>query len=228
MVKVRNKQGDIKKGKQGRAVYQGFYGKQIRRKHDGEKKNKSQKQLEVQQRFKEGLAFAESLSEVEKLTIIRYIESRGLKLTWHNYAKLISMAPVRVDSRNLRRTGTLTFPFTLQAWRYRNTINVTDRTGISKTNFPIRIEIQGNNSSHTNYIDFSLVKPSGDDIRFTKTDSVIFFTYGIESWDASSKVARIWLLIDSLPAFGTVPLFLYYDNPSAPPVSDLEAVLYGS
>ncbi len=226
MVKIKNKHGDFKKGRQGRGVYQGFYGKQIRRKHEGEKKNKSPKQLEVQQRFREGLAFAESLSEVEKLTIINYIETRGLKLTWHNYAKLISMAPVKVDRSNLQIPGIVTFPSALQAWRYRNTINMTEITGISKTNFPVLIEIQGNDPSGTNYVDFSLVKSGGDDIRFTRSDGETMLSYWIESWDAAGKVAQIWVKMDSLPAQETVPIFLYYNNVMALQASDLAGALY--
>jgi len=227
MVRIQNKQGDFKRGKQDSAVYQGFYGKQIRRKREDKKKTKSQKQLEVQQRFRDGLTFARSLSLAERETIESYIESHKLSLTWHNYAKLICMAPVRVDRSHIELPGSLAFPPEFQAWSYRKAINVVDRTGVSKTRFPVRIEIQGNDPSGKNFIDFSLVKPGGDDIRFTRSDSEGLFTYGIESWDSSSRVATIWVKMDSLPAFGTVPLFLYHDNMSAPPASDLESVLYG-
>lgn len=227
MVRIQNKQGEFKRGKQEGAVYQGFYGRQIRRKREDKKKTKSQKQLEVQKRFKQGLAFAKSLSIEERKTLQSYISSHALNLTWHNYAKLISMAPVKIDSTSLYRTGSATFPTAMQAWKCRRAVNVVNSTGISWTNFPVLIQIQGNDPLGANFVDFSIVKPGGDDIRFTRTDSAAFFTYGIESWDASGKAARIWLLVDSLPALGTVPIFLYYFNPAASPASDLPAVFYG-
>ena len=136
------------------------------------------------------------------------------------------MAPVKVDRSNLQIPGIVTFPSALQAWRYRNTINMTEITGISKTNFPVLIEIQGNDPSGTNYVDFSLVKSGGDDIRFTRSDGETMLSYWIESWDAAGKVAQIWVKMDSLPAQETVPIFLYYNNVMALQASDLAGALY--
>jgi hypothetical protein len=227
MVKVTNKTGDFKRGKQGTAVYQGFYGKQIRRKLKTTKNNNSQKQIQVQGRFKEGLTFAESLSEIEKQTLINFIKNNGLKLTWHNYAKLISMAPVKVDRASLQILASISFPVSMRAWKYRNKISVSDDTGITKTNFPVLIELQGNDVSGLHYVDFSLLKPGGDDLRFSKDDGETGIIYGIQSWDGISKTAKVWIRMDSIPASQTTYVFMYYRNPAAAPASNLPLALYG-
>jgi hypothetical protein len=115
----------------------------------------------------------------------------------------------------------------MQEWGYRNMISVTEISGIPKTNFPVLIDIQGTNPLGMHYINFSLVKPGGDDLRFTKSDGATNLIYGIEEWDDVSQTAKVWVKIDSLPASQTIYVFLYYENPAAAPVSDLASVLYG-
>ncbi len=227
MVKVINKDGDLKKGKQGPAVYQDFYGKQIRRKRAVRKDCGSSKQLEVQKRFKEGLAFAESLSDIEKETIIDFINKNGLKMTWHNYAKLISMAPVKVDLSKLTILGYPDFPASMQSWSYRNKVQITETLGLTKTGFPFLIMLQGNDPLGLHYIDFTLLNSGGGDLRFTKDDGQTLLTYGIEVWNSGGKTAKVWVRLDVLPANSSIDIFMYYRNPSAFPASDLAAALYG-
>jgi hypothetical protein len=98
MVKVTNAYGDIAIGAVDEvAVYQRFYGKSVRRKWDGKKKNTQPQQLLVQQRFRNGIDFASSLSIDERKFLSEYVEAHGLKMTWQNYAKNICMAPVVLD-----------------------------------------------------------------------------------------------------------------------------------
>jgi hypothetical protein len=227
MVKLTNKGGDFKQGRQGPAVYQGFYGKGMRRTLKPKKNNTSQKQIQVQERFKEGLTFAESLSDIEKQTIIGFIKLHGLKLTWHNYAKLVSMAPVKVDRAGMQILASISFPSSMQAWKCRNKISVTEYSGVPKTNFPVLIELQGNNISAPHYVDFSLLKPGGDDLRFSKDDGETGIIYGIENWNSSAKTAKVWIRMDSIPASQTVYVFMYYKNPGAVPASNLPSALYG-
>ncbi len=227
MVRIINQGGEFKTGAQGPGVYQGFYGKQMRRKRIDKKECVSQEQLEVQKRFKEGLAFAGSLSDTEKKAIIDFINVNELKMTWHNYAKLISMSPVEVNKDSLHISDSISFPVSMKAWGYRNMISIRDISGISRTNVPILISMQGTNTIGRDYFNFSLLNPDGSDIRFTENDGVSNLTYGIEQWDVVSKTARVWVKINSLLAFQTAYVFLYYENPAATPVSDLESVLYG-
>jgi hypothetical protein len=115
----------------------------------------------------------------------------------------------------------------MQAWKYRNKIRVTEDSGIPRTNFPVLIELQGNDISGVHYVDFSLLKPGGDDIRFSKDDGETSIIYGIERWDTVSKTAKVWVRVDDLPASQTIYVFMYYKNPSALPASDLVGALYG-
>lgn len=102
MVKVTNLYGDIAIGAVDKvAVYQRFYGKSVRRKWDGKKKNTQPQQLLVQQRFRNGIDFASSLSVDERKFLSEYVEAHGLKMTWQNYAKNICMAQVIADKSRL-------------------------------------------------------------------------------------------------------------------------------
>jgi len=105
MVKVTNSYGDIAIGNVNNvAVYQRFYGKSVRRAWDGKKKNNLPQQIAVQQRFRNGIDFAASLSTEERKFLAQYVESLKLKMTWQNYAKNISMAPVKIDKSQLIKT----------------------------------------------------------------------------------------------------------------------------
>ncbi|MCX9028466.1 MAG: hypothetical protein OIN86_09845 [Candidatus Methanoperedens sp.] len=91
MVKVVNKYGDIKAGKQGNTVYQMNNGVQVRRIKESTHKNDKVKQILVQSKFKEGIDFANSLTPAEVETIKSYLSILKAPMTWHNYARSISM-----------------------------------------------------------------------------------------------------------------------------------------
>ena len=91
MVKVVNKYGDIKAGKQGNTVYQMNNGVQVRRIKEHTHKNDQKKQIVVQSKFKEGIDFANSLTPVQVETIKSYLSILKVPMTWHNYARSISM-----------------------------------------------------------------------------------------------------------------------------------------
>jgi Concanavalin A-like lectin/glucanases superfamily/Domain of unknown function (DUF2341) len=57
--------------------------------------------------------------------------------------------------------------------------------------FPLLVRLDGSN------FDFSQALPLGEDIRFTKIDGTSL-SYEIEQWDTISKVASIWLQIDTI------------------------------
>jgi hypothetical protein len=111
MVKVSNIYGDLKFGKQGDAVYQNHYGNQVRRKWDGKKKNNKPKQIEVQEKFRAGLEFANSLTPAEKQSLEYWINSNKLRMTWHNFACSIAMTPVKIEYSVSRFQIVLPFSF---------------------------------------------------------------------------------------------------------------------
>lgn len=59
-------------------------------------------------------------------------------------------------------------------------------------NFPVLIRLNSVNFT------FSEAMPNGEDIRFTKIDGVTILNYEIERWDATNKVADIWVRVDTL------------------------------
>jgi len=91
MVKVVNKYGDIKAGKQGITVYQMNNGVQVRRIKERTHKNDQKKQILVQSKFKDGIDFANSLTAVEIKALKSHVERLKISMTWHNYARSISM-----------------------------------------------------------------------------------------------------------------------------------------
>ena len=62
--------------------------------------------------------------------------------------------------------------------------------------------------------DFTKTQSNGGDIRFTASDGVTLLPYWIESWDAGSSSASLWVKVPSIPAAGAT-VYLYYGNSSA-------------
>jgi hypothetical protein len=97
MVKVTNSSGIELRGKVKDGIYQGFYGKTIRRLSNPIRRKKAgHAQLRIRQNFKNGAAYALSLSDSERSFLGGYAGSLKEKITWQNYAKLICMSPVTV------------------------------------------------------------------------------------------------------------------------------------
>lgn len=97
MVKVKNVHGDRYKGRQEVAVYQGRYGKQIRRKYTEKRKERSEMQKETSKRFREGIRFAKSLNSTEIETLKQRINELGLKTSWYNFAKKAVMQRAKIE-----------------------------------------------------------------------------------------------------------------------------------
>jgi len=71
----------------------------------------------------------------------------------------------------------------------------TSASGASVTgpvfNFPVLIRLTAAN------FDFTQAKNNGEDLRFTKSDTV-FLPYEIERWDPIAKLAEIWVKVDTV------------------------------
>ena len=50
--------------------------------------------------------------------------------------------------------------------------------------------------------DFTKAQSNGGDIRFTASDGVTLLPYWIESWNAGSSSASLWVKVPSIPAAG--------------------------
>lgn len=97
MVKIRNIYGDVCTGRKDNAVYQRKYGQAMRRIYNDDKPPASPLQEAQRSKFKEGIAFAESLNKAERDAIKEYMKNRnigwndGEPIHWYNWAKSLAM-----------------------------------------------------------------------------------------------------------------------------------------
>lgn len=96
----------------------------------------------------------------------------------------------------------------LEGWNYRREITVTEQSGSTLTNYPVLVPLNSSN------FDFSKANSDGSDIRFTDTSDNLL-DYWIEEWDSTGETAKIWVKVPSIPASGTVTIYMYYGNSGA-------------
>src|SRR5574338_401119 len=71
---------------------------------------------------------------------------------------------------------------------------------------------------------FTSAKIDGSDIRITNVDGISLLPFWIESWNAASTQATIWVKIPSVAASPTTTtIYLYYGNASATSASNGES-----
>lgn len=84
------------------------------------------------------------------------------------------------------------------------------------TNFPVLIRITDSNKPHTDFWGTG-TQDAGQDLRFAKTSSPsTHFKYQIERWDNTSKLAEVWVLVDSVKGSdSSAYITMYWGNASA-------------
>lgn len=106
MVLIDNKAGDIKRGKQGEAVYQLHYGRQMRRVRREKGGIISKAQKERRTLFKQALSWRAGLNRHDRLVIEQYAyqggfkDSEGVTLTWDRMALKIALEVPAVEVAN--------------------------------------------------------------------------------------------------------------------------------
>jgi len=106
MVKIINKFGDVKRGKQHTVVYQGHYGNQTRRMLKKNKDEHTRGQLEQRERFRAGIDFAKGLTKAQKDFIKSYMAEAGIRspdglpTTWYSFTKKIAMTRPEVKQKD--------------------------------------------------------------------------------------------------------------------------------
>jgi len=106
----------------------------------------------------------------------------------------------------------------LTGWSHRNKITIPNNTTTDLTDFQVAIELDDT------WDGWGLVKSDGSDIRVTDAGGSTLLPHWIEEFDATNKTARIWVRVPSIPANGSVDVYLYYGNPNATDASDGSAV----
>ncbi len=106
------------------------------------------------------------------------------------------------------------------SWQYRRLVNVFSERDLS--DYQIRVVLD------SSWFDYSKVSANGDDLRFVWYDwsssSLVELNYWIERWDTSGE-SVIWVKVPRLYARWEVPVFMYYGNPEASAVSDMDATM---
>ena len=100
---------------------------------------------------------------------------------------------------------------------YARKVTITEQSGSDLTDYQVLIELNSTN------FDFSHTQTNGEDIRFTDASGNLL-DYWIESWDAVSERAKVWVKVPSIPANGTVEIWMYYGNSEITDASDGYAV----
>jgi len=101
MVKITNKLGDIKTGRQGEAVYQRRYGEQIRRTAQPKRAIASKAQLEHRDLYRDALAWRKGLSLANRRYLDGYCIANGIvddykiPLAWHKFALKLYLEKVK-------------------------------------------------------------------------------------------------------------------------------------
>ncbi len=95
------------------------------------------------------------------------------------------------------------------AWSHRIEITINEKSGVNLTGYQVKIPVAYNTNMQANF----------GDIRFVNSDN----TYEISYWmyNVTSNSAEFWVKAPSLPASGTVKIYMYYGNPAVTTTSNI-------
>ena len=81
------------------------------------------------------------------------------------------------------------------SWLYRSTVSISNPGGTTLSGYQVHVGLGSG-------FDFTKVQASGADIRFTAGDGVTLLPFWIESWNAGSSSASLWVKVPSIPSTG--------------------------
>ncbi|MBF0432747.1 MAG: DUF2341 domain-containing protein, partial [Fibrobacteria bacterium] len=111
------------------------------------------------------------------------------------------------------------------SWAHNRDITInTTSSGANVTgnvaNFPMLVRLTADN------FDFSEAQPSGQDVRFDKSDGTVL-PFEIERWDNINKLAEIWVLIDTVYGSNASQYFtMYWGKPGVSGRSNPQLVFH--
>lgn len=101
----------------------------------------------------------------------------------------------------------------LSDWSYFKDLCITEHSGSNLYEYQVPITLDSTN------FNFSKAKADGADIHFTNMNGN-FLYHWIESWDAATEHAVIWVKIPELPGGTTTTIRMFFGNPDATDTSD--------
>lgn len=211
MVKIENAFGDVKRGKQGRAVYQTVYGKQVRRAHKQKKDAGTITQHNQRDRFRKGIEFWNSLSYSERQFLKSYMAEAGitapggLPTTLYSFVKRIAMTVPKVQMDVEAGEGGTGYYI---AWPYYAPITLNNQTGGELTNFTVIVTLTPGTFS------YAKCNEDGSDIRFSTADRTTPVSYLLEDWNYNGT-SKVVVKVTTIPTGQNVCCNVHYGNESA-------------
>lgn len=98
-------------------------------------------------------------------------------------------------------------------WSIRCPLTVTNRTSSQLSEYQVRVVVPYQDGMRTDYAD----------LRFIADNQTTVLPYWIEYSDAASAI--VWVKVPSIPANASTTIWLYYNNPSATPLSSFTATM---
>ena len=100
---------------------------------------------------------------------------------------------------------------------YIKEIRVSETTGEDHTDFPVKLILNSTN------FNFELANSDGSDIRIgEKSNGSYILNTWVANWDATSRIATVWMKLPLLSANETKILYVYWGNPSATAVLNID------
>lgn len=220
MVKITNVFGDEYKGRQGNAVYQKKYGKQIRRVWDGKKRNTAPAQEEQKARFRQAHAWIKQLTSEEVEGLKTFVNRVRPDLTWQQYAikTALDRGKVSITTREVSTIKEiLTEGWHAEGWPYRQKITLTNNNAYDLIDYQIKLDLDSTKVGDN--FDWS---KQGADLRFYDSNGNKL-SYWVESWDEVNKQAVVWVKVGLISAGSTTDIYMYYGNSEAVSESDIHA-----
>ena len=90
------------------------------------------------------------------------------------------------------------------AWHYRIPV-IIDNSHMNLTYYQVLVELNADN------FNFNLANNDGSDVRITDSDGITELNYWLEYWDATERLAYIWVRVPR-PAVGNTIIYLYYNK----------------
>lgn len=105
-------------------------------------------------------------------------------------------------------------------WSHRTELSFTNATGQAVSQYPVLLEVDASFFPVTyNWLGL------GNDIRFVASDGVTELSHFTEYWDATNKVARIWVVLNTLAANSSATFYVYHGNQNAADSADITPML---
>src|SRR3984893_2161876 len=99
------------------------------------------------------------------------------------------------------------------SWLYRSTVSVSNPGGTTLNGYQEHVVLGSG-------FDFTKAQASGADIRFTASDGTTLLPFWVESWNASTLSASLWVKIPTIDSINGATVYMYYGNASAATTSN--------